>query len=283
VGDKRSLSKEDIIKNATNFPFPEESHLYHTDLAIQKNVLLIGKSGVGKTTLFEVLKDANHKTSTSYSFFASGPKDPIYSPLVVRNLAGRAYSINIIDTPGICEVRSVLKDSRSNEVIIKSIQECITQSVTFLSAVFFLLPINNAINEEDLQALSVMKGLLGDGFKKNTFLIFTHADCHQINTLAERVNEFLTSEISLPFLDFCRDGIHFSGAVNGELVAELGDSYEKIAKHKTTCLRQNLLEAIMGTENVKVDFTVKSESKTEKESKEPKEETKESKSKTAKK
>jgi len=73
-------------------------------------------------------------------------------------------------------------------------------------------------------------------------------------------------------LDFCRGGIHFSGAVNGELVSELGPSYEKIVKNKTTCLRQNLLEAIMATEDVRIDFLGK-ETKPEKDeekSKKPK-------------
>jgi len=255
MSDKKALTKEEIIKNATTFPFPEENVLYHTEVAIQKNVLLIGKAGVGKSTFFEVLKDTNHKTSITYSFFASGPKEPQYTPLVVRNASGRAYSINVIDTPGICEVRSSLKESRSNEQIIKAIQECITASVTHISAVFFMLPIK-CINEEDLQTLSIMKGLLGEGFKKNTFLIFTHADAHQLSTLSERLNEFLSSEISLPFLDFCRGGIHFTGAVNGELAAELGASYEKSACSKISCLRQNLCEAIMEAEDVKVDFNV---------------------------
>jgi len=163
------LTNEEIIKNATSFPFPEENILYHSQVAIQKNVLLVGKSGVGKTTLFEVLKDVNHKTSSTYSFFASGPKDPSYTPLVVRNSSGRAYSINVIDTPGICEVRSALKESRSNDAIIKAIQECIHSSVTFISAVFLLLPINFALNEEDLQALNIMRTLLGDSFKKTHF------------------------------------------------------------------------------------------------------------------
>jgi len=62
-----------------------------------------------------------------------------------------------------------LKESRSNDAIIKAIQECIHSSVTFISAVFLLLPINFALNEEDLQALNIMRTLLGDSFKKTHF------------------------------------------------------------------------------------------------------------------
>lgn len=91
MSEKKPLSRDEIIKNATTFPFPDENILYHTEVAVQKNVLLIGKAGVGKSTFFEVLKDVEHKTSTTYSFFASGPKDPQYTPLVVRNAMNRFF------------------------------------------------------------------------------------------------------------------------------------------------------------------------------------------------
>jgi GTPase SAR1 family protein len=86
---------------------------------------------VGKTTLFEVLKDPNYHTPSTYSFFASGPKEPQYHPLLVRNQSGRAYSINVIDTPGLSEVRTSLHERRSNDQIVRIIQDCVTSSVCF--------------------------------------------------------------------------------------------------------------------------------------------------------
>jgi len=254
-------SKEDIVKNATRLPFPEENALYHSEVAVQKNVLLVGKAGSGKTTLLEVIKDVNYKTSTAFSFFSSGSKDPQYLPLVVRNSSGRAYSLNFIDTPGIFEVRNSVKDTRPNEAIAKSILDCVTYSVTSLSAVLFVLPLNLVINEEDIMALTVLKSMLGDAFRKNTYLVLSHADCHQLTTLNERITEFLSSELSLPFLDFCRGGVHFTGATDGELSVELGKNYENIAKSKVTCLRQNLLEAIISKEDIKLDFGMREEDK----------------------
>lgn len=56
-----------------------------------------------------------------------------------------------------------------------------------------------------------MANILGEAFKRNTMLVFTHAEQHQLSTLTERLKEFLASEISLPFLDFCQGGVHFSG------------------------------------------------------------------------
>jgi len=175
----------------------------------------------------------------------------------VRNGSGKAYSINVIDTPGICEIRATMSERSSNEQIMKIIQDCVNDKVTHVSSVFLLVPIG-IINEEDIQVLNTMKTLLGEGFKRNTMLVFTHAEQHQLSTLTERLKEFLSSEISLPFLEFCQGGVHFSGALNGELCQELGPDYENKVKSKVTCLRQNLLESIMNSTDVKVDFNATS-------------------------
>lgn len=40
---KSGLTNEEIIQRATQLALPNESALYHTEVAIQKNVLLVGK------------------------------------------------------------------------------------------------------------------------------------------------------------------------------------------------------------------------------------------------
>jgi len=250
------LSKDEIVKRATNFPFPEEAAEYLAEEAVQKNVLIIGKAGSGKTTLLEILKNPSFQTSFTQSFFATGSKEAIYTPLVVRNSERRAYSINIIDTPGIYEIRASNSDSRSNEQIVKIIQDIVTHSITHLSAIILTIPIDHVINEEDINVLSIFKGILGDSLKKNTLLVFTKCEQHQFETLAERLNEFLSSEVSLPFLDLCQGGIRFSGAISGEMAKELGTGYETKIISKVVRLRQNILETIVALEDVNIDIHV---------------------------
>jgi len=81
-------------------------------------------------------------------------------------------------------------------------------------------------------------------------MLFTKADTFQLETLQSRVSEFLGSQISHPFVDFCQGGIYFTGAAAGEMVAEYGQVYEKKAKHKVACLRQYLIDAIVGFDDV---------------------------------
>jgi GTPase SAR1 family protein len=255
---KKKQDQEDLIKRATALAAPVNTEVYQSEVAIQKNILIIGKAGAGKSTLVEVLKQAGYHTpSNGYSFFASGDKQAQLSSLVLTKQSSahrQAYSLNVMDTPGMFEVRSALTDRRTNEQIIKLIQDTVTNSVTHLSCVLFLVPIG-VISEEDLQLLNVVKQLLGEGFKKNTVLVFTRAENFPLATLADRLKEFLASEISAPFLDVCQAGVYFSGTVTGELVNELGKDYENKVSQKVTCLRQALLDAVLQLSDVKVDFS----------------------------
>jgi len=70
--------------------------------------------------------------------------------------------------------------------------------------------------------------------------------------LGDRLNEFLESEISAPFLDFCQGGIFFTGAISGESVIEYGEIYATKVKRKVVCLRQCLIDAIISTENIQI-------------------------------
>jgi len=213
-------------------------------------VLLLGKSGGGKTTFFEVLKNPNFTTTKEGSLFAGKKLGCTYTPLLIRNSQGKAYSINVIDTPGLFEVRVAANEKRSNEQIFKLVEECLRENVTTIAAIFLLYPVTSVLNEEDLETLSAISSFLGDSFRKNTMLLFTQADTYQLETLKSRVTEFLSSPISAPFVEFCQGGIYFAGSIAGEMVAEYGDVYQQKAKVKVGCLRQHLIDAIVSCPNV---------------------------------
>jgi len=246
------IDRESITLKAISFPEVDEKTLYESEVAIQKNLLLLGKSGSGKTTLFEVLKNPKYVTPTNQSLFAGVRLDPEYTPLVVRNQCGKAYSLNVIDTPGLFEVRANVKEKRSNTQIFSLIEDCLRENLTKISSIFILVPATSVLNEEDLEMLRLVKEFLGESFTKNTFLVFTKSDMFKLETLKVKISEFLDSAISQPFIEFCQGGIFFSGAVSGELAGEYGEAYEQKTKEKVCCLRQYLIDGIVGTEDRKL-------------------------------
>jgi len=166
---------EDITKKATGLPFPTENELFNATIATQRNVVFLGKSGVGKTTCFEVLKDPKYCTPRGHSLLASSVLETIYTPLVVHNSEGKSISLNCIDTPGLFEVRSTSdKPKRSNDDILESITNCIRGSVTNLSSVCIVFPFTNVLNQEDLHTLHAVQEFLGtsDVVKSKVFFNF---------------------------------------------------------------------------------------------------------------
>jgi len=248
-----SFDTESVAQRSVGFSCPlGEKDAYVAHVASQKNLLLLGKSGAGKTTLFEVLKSPHYITPLNQSLFAGAKLLPEYTPILVQNPEGKHYSINVIDTPGLFEVRSNEKEKRSNEKIFSHIEECIRENATRLSAIFILIPVTAVLIEEDLELLRLVKQFLGDSFRKNTFLIFSKADMFKIENLQAKISEFLQSSISQPFLEYCQGGMFFSGATSGELVSEYGETYEQRTREKVTLLRQYLIDTIMSTEDKKL-------------------------------
>jgi len=243
-----------VKKKATNLPAPSEDEVFATLVATQRNVVFLGKSGVGKTTCLEVLKDPSYCTPRGYSLVASAVVDKIYTPLVVHNAEGKSFSINIIDTPGLFEVRTTGDRKRSNDDILQSITDCIRGSVTCISCVFIVVPFTSVLNQEDLQALNAIQEFLGttEMVKSKVFLVFSKADAFQLENLSDRLNEFLESDISKTYLDFCRGGIYFTGAISGESVLEYGEMYASKVKRKVVCLRQCLIDAILASDPVPI-------------------------------
>jgi hypothetical protein len=202
--------------------------------------------------------------------------------LVVRNQSGKAFSLNVIDTPGLFEVRANVKEKRTNAQIFDLIEENLRENLTKISAIFILIPAASTLNEEDLEMLKLVKEFLGESFTKNTFLVFTKSDMFKLETLKIKITEFLESAISQPFVEFCQGGIYFSGmshltpvasdlvlffcpdflnsnrisgAVCGELAGEYGETYVEKTQEKVFSLRQYLVDAVVATQDKKLPAT----------------------------
>jgi len=251
---KIKFDVDSIKRKANHLPSPDEDSVFVSTPAIQRNVVLLGKSGVGKTTCMEVLKDASYCTPRGHSLLASNIFESEYTPLVVHNAEGKSYSINVIDTPGLFEVRTSNTTKRSNEDILQSITECIRGAITSISCVFIVVPFTSVLNQEDLMAITAIQEFLGttEIVKSKVYLIFSKSDAFQLENLGDRLNEFLESDISRSYLEFCRGGIFFTGAISGESVLEYGEMYASKVKRKVVCLRQCLIESILASEPVPI-------------------------------
>jgi len=211
----------------------------------KKNVLLIGKSGTGKSTLYEVLRDPLYRGDSANQLFAKTLK-PDYHPLVVHDAQlQKFYSINIIDTPGLFEARLDDKDARTTTEIFSLISACMKASVTKVAAVLLVFKMNDRVSQEDISTLKEVSKFLGPELLKNTFLIFTNAEDNEPAHLKDNVTVFFQSTL-VQMIAF--GGIMFAGAIDSKRVKYTG--YEKGAGDTVGKFRHFMINKIIELEDI---------------------------------
>merc|ERR1712137_1031336 len=120
-----------------------------------RNVLMVGRTRSGKSTTLEVLKDPCY-TPPNDTIFSETVDSKCWSfALKRRSQDGRTvdYSLNLIDTPGLFEVKGGQSgEERTNEVIKNTISQCLENEITHIHAIIMFVTFEAGINREDIQA-----------------------------------------------------------------------------------------------------------------------------------
>ena len=96
--------------------------------ADNRNIIFVGKSRAGKSTLIEVLKNKDHNPAKRKML--SETKRATMESFHMKSSDAQDLHFNIMDTPGLFEVSNSLEDKRTNEVILELIKACIDMEVT---------------------------------------------------------------------------------------------------------------------------------------------------------
>jgi hypothetical protein len=145
-----------------------------------RNCLLCGRTRSGKTTTMGVLKDPCYSPQGGSIFSETqNPKFQSFSINNRLNAAVEKFTINIIDSPGLFEVKE--KDhvdaERTNEVIAQTIAKCLENEITNIHCIILFATFEAGINPNDIEAMKVFLDMFG-GCGVSVCLCITHADKH---------------------------------------------------------------------------------------------------------
>ena len=124
-------------------------------------VLLIGKTGMGKSSLF-------------YAIFGRNDKIPLVTERVTGDsvdLGGAGFdgvTVTFIDTPGLDKVSGAEGKKYYTEV---------KQHVRNADLILFCYQVTQRVHYEDLKVMKFLKQKFGDGFLAKTVMILTFANC----------------------------------------------------------------------------------------------------------
>ncbi|CAF1548842.1 unnamed protein product [Adineta ricciae] len=135
-------------------PIINEQNTYPFKRCIHRNLLLLGRTRTGKSTISEVISDPACVAKDA-KLFSETRK--ITLNRVAANHREQTCYFNIIDSPGLYDNTIEQKEHLTNEKIRQYINECITKDVTDIHAFGFVFSANGGINSEDIKSMIFVK------------------------------------------------------------------------------------------------------------------------------
>ena len=152
-----STATKDCDKCDDVLDYAEDNDFELVD-ADNRNIIFVGRSNAGKTTLINVLKDKKH--SPALATFMRGTEDATLETFTMQSeFYQQNLHFNIMDTPGLFEKTISLDDKRTNEVILDMIKKCVDSEITKINHVYFVMSIEDGINDNDLKAFDLFAQL----------------------------------------------------------------------------------------------------------------------------
>lgn len=136
-----------------------------------RNIIFVGRSRVGKTTLISVLKDKDHSPKKVTQIVHGTVNTELRAFTMSSKIDNMNLHFNIMDTPGLFEYSMSLDDKRSNEIIMDTITKCIDLEITKVHHVYFVMTIQDGLNQQDIEAFNLFTQLFVGAASKISIII----------------------------------------------------------------------------------------------------------------
>lgn len=212
-------SSEEYIKNSIRRT-ANDSDKYKFQECVPRNIVVIGRTRCGKTTMIRVIEDLGYIPPTLSLYSGTRNIDIRHLGATVAH-NGKKYNINIIDTPGFYDKVSSGETKLTNDHIKGLIDQCISHQITEIHVFAFAFSLENGINSDDVESMKFIKRKYPQ-LKSYFALILTH--CERLSPTARKklVDDFFqVDEIRQSQLkDYFELGVHFMGSLDPLAVAQ---------------------------------------------------------------
>ena len=218
----------------------------------QINMLLVGRSQTGKSTIIETL--INPQLGVEPSCF-SFTKEPLCRHLIVWNEENKDYfQLNVIDSPGLDEARQQEEIYRHNDELLNLIARCIEENIVALNVICFVSKADS-MHHNDIKVFHEIEQFLGPEFSEITMMVLTHCDEYPLEDTTKFKDDIREHELNKPITSYCKLGIFTMGAVDrlktAALNKELINNFVEGKLEHIENMRNEFLKAVFETHKTK--------------------------------
>jgi GTP-binding protein EngB required for normal cell division len=214
------------------------------------NVLLIGRSQVGKSTLIEVLHNPDYSTTRTG---ISQTREPSCKERIIDYHDGKRYTLNIIDTPGLYEVRHDPNEMRTNEQLFSLLRDIFVSGRVRALNIICFVTIAGKTHQNDIETFTSLINFLGDRYKPISCLVLTHCDKISTETLDRLSQDIKTHPECASIVDYCQLGIHYHGTIDMDDLSTYDEEMREMVKKSTLKridpMRTHLLDFFLSRSN----------------------------------
>ena len=240
------------LKDYITDPKQENEYTGNHDIYLKViNVLLIGRSQAGKSTLLTTLQ--NPLQAVQGRGF-SVTKEPQMKTFIVNDDHNNtSYTINVIDTPGLTEKRIDDLSSRSDEEIVRIIKHYILKQITHLNIIIYVT-VAKRTHELDTEAFQCIKVFLGDEFESNSLLVISHCEEIPKKRIEQIIDDMKTFPETNAMINYCKLGVLPYGTINADHLSLADEDTDDSPEEKETKIRKKVHNTVKRIEKMRQDL-----------------------------
>jgi len=174
-----------------------------------RNILFVGATKSGKTTLLNILKNPKYFDTDKPTLFSTTRYAKLRCFVTEDNL--EHYCVNIIDTPGLFEITKDETKRRTNEEIISLIMDCLRNEITKIHKIFFVFSKLLGLQPSNVDSINILLERF-PAFEDKCALIMTNCEDILEEDIEVYTNDLKCSKIK----NINKMPILFSGCIKRE-------------------------------------------------------------------
>lgn len=244
-GRQEEVNIDEFIENLRtsdkiNNPFP----FHKSD---DRNIILIGRSRTGKTTIANVISDITY-VSKAHELY-SQTQTVQFKTISTDTKGDLWYFFNFIDVPGFFDISNNGKEKLTNDKINSYLRECMAKNITNIHMFAFVFNLAAGINERDIETMLFVKKTY-PYLDKYMALVITHCEQLEEDQRKRLITDFFRHPkvVQSKLNEYFKVGTLFMGCFRHESVTTANDRSMYLEYNNILDMRTKFIETCIKCE-----------------------------------